>query len=541
MNEPAPPLVSFLTDASIVAVADSLALLGGVALTLRDHNGHRIVRTESDPPWAVCPPDMLSLSVATALRERRPAAVVGSALYPLFPLNVRDVPAGAFVVESPGWGAVGPIQGAIGRCLTHLSTVIEEFCAREVGLNERNEELALLYRLLSALTASRDAPAAADAALRLAVDYFEARGGTIHLLGPAGRWLELVAHQALPPQSAQHIAAIPYDREQAPTLGEAGAQSVREVAAALGFGDAVTTELRFSGRPFGVLRLFFASEGVFDPTDRELLQTIAEQAADAIGRIKLAAADRHARRQFKLAADVQQRMLPGALPPTRRCDIAARCESSLDVGGDFYDVFQRDGSIAMAVADVVGKGVPAGLMMASIRASLRAYATQPIGVHDVVRKVNRAMARDTLSNEFATLIFADLDESDLTLTYCNAGHDPPILARRAGDRYELELLEAGGMVVGVDAEQVYESGTLSLRAGDVLVTCTDGVVEAMDFDGRKFGRDRLLASLSAFLSDYPSAPAGVIVDHIIWEVRRFAGLAPQSDDTTVLVVRVTDG
>lgn len=538
MTEAAPPLTAFLTDASIIAMADAIAQMCGARVSLRDHQGRRIVRTDSAPHWSLLGPDPLTVHIARALGENRNGFAVGETLYPMHSLHVDGTPAGAFIIESKPANPAHALP--LGRCLAHLCTVIDEFCTRELSLQARNEELGLLHRVLSALTASRDAEQAADAAIRQAAEHFAADAGLIHLVSSTSAALDLAASVGLTDANTSLLRAIPLPEGGDAPLTAAGDGLVRQAAQSQRLPQIATVELRFAGRPFGVLRLLWREAATLDASDRELIRTIAAQAADAIGRIRLAYADRHARRQFKLASDVQHRMLPNELPHHPRLDIAARFEPSLDIGGDFYDVFRRDGAIAFVAGDVVGKGVPAGLLMASVRASLRAHASGSAGVAEIMARVNDDMARDTLPNEFATLVMGQIDADARTLVYCNAGHEPPLLIREGGQSHRvIDQLEAGGMVVGVQQHQQYDQGVAPLRPGDVLVCVTDGVIEAMDFAGMKYGRARLLETLRAFLREYPEAPARLLVDHIVWDVRRFAGLAPQSDDTTVLVVRIT--
>ena len=155
----------------------------------------------------------------------------------------------------------------------------------------------------------------------------------------------------------------------------------------------------------------------------------------------------------------------GVIPTPKGFDIAARYVPSFDLGGDFYDFIDLDGHVGVAVGDVVGKGVAASLLMASVRASLRAYAQDVYDLDEVISRVNHALCRDTLDNEFATLWYGVLDPSRMRLTYCNAGHEPPLLYRD-GNVY---TLEAGGMIVGVDPTQAYQKGLWDLKPGDCLL------------------------------------------------------------------------
>ena len=161
---------------------------------------------------------------------------------------------------------------------------------------------------------------------------------------------------------------------------------------------------------------------------------------------------------MRLAADVQRRLLPSEPPRIAGLDTAARYLSSLDLGGDFYDLIDLGGHLGFAVGDVVGKGLPAALLMASVRATLRAHAADLYDLDEIIARVNAALTRDSRPEEFTTVFYGVIDPASRRLTYCNAGHDPPVVFRRAGDEdggatRVVATLDAGGMVVGVDAAQ----------------------------------------------------------------------------------------
>ena len=202
----------------------------------------------------------------------------------------------------------------------------------------------------------------------------------------------------------------------------------------------------------------------------------------------------------------------------------------MELAGDFYDFIDLEGNLGLVVGDVVGKGVAASLMMASVRASLRAYAQDLYDLDEVIARVNERLAADTLDSEFATLWYGVLDPNTLRLTYCNAGHDPPILVRNG----EMHCLDTGGMIVGVDAGQTYDKAIFDLAPGDRLLLYTDGLPDAMSFDQEKFGRGRIE---QAFL-EAADGSATDIVNHMLWSMRRFTGLRRSLDDTTIVVVKV---
>ena len=173
------------------------------------------------------------------------------------------------------------------------------------------------------------------------------------------------------------------------------------------------------------------------------------------------------------------------------------------------------------------------MMMASVRSSLWAHAHNRREPDVVISRVNQHMCRETGISEFATLVYGVFSPEGRTLTYCSAGHTPPLLLGH--DR--LTGLTTGGLVIGVDPQETYEREVRAIRPGDILVMTTDGVTEAMDFHGRPYGTERLSESIRR----HRALDAQQFAQQILWDVRRFVGLADQSDDITVVVVKAVGG
>ena len=292
--------------------------------------------------------------------------------------------------------------------------------------------------------------------------------------------------------------------------------------------------MTYRGETIGVIRVYTAKRYKFSESEQALLRSIGSQAAGAIIANRLW--QEHARaerfdRQVKAASEIQHRMLPSQPPRHAGLELGGAYDPTLEVGGDFYDFIELpDGQLGVCIADVVGKGLPAALMMASVRSALRVHAYQSHDVGCIMERVNRHMCRDTRAGEFATLIYGVFSADSHTFTYSNAGHIPPLLLR--GDK--LTELTAGGLVIGVQPEETFERGTTLLNPSDILIMITDGVTEAMDFEGTAYGRDRLVASIRK----HRSLDAQQLVQQILWDVRRFVGLADQSDDITIVVAKV---
>lgn len=292
--------------------------------------------------------------------------------------------------------------------------------------------------------------------------------------------------------------------------------------------------MTYRGKTVGVIRVYTDRPCVFPEAEGTLLRSIGSQAAAALIHRELyedMLRARRVQRQLQYAGEIQRRMMPERLPASTAFEFGCVYNPTLAVGGDFYDLVELPkGHIGVCIADVMGKGIPAALMMASIRSALRAQADQIYDLDRMIGRVNQLMYRDTLPGEFATLFYGVLAPDGGRLTYCNAGHDPPLLLR--GDDF-IELT-TGGMVLGVMANSRYERGLVELQRGDIVVLATDGVTTALDFEDRAYGRLRLRASIRR----HRDLEAQQLTSQLLWDVRRFVGLADQADDTTLVVVKV---
>ncbi len=301
-----------------------------------------------------------------------------------------------------------------------------------------------------------------------------------------------------------------------------------------GIVSALCVPLTYRGRSVGIVRVYSNRPRVFTGFEAALLRAMASQAAAAVVNATLYAERLEARvmqRQVRYAAEIQRRMLPGKAPAHERISFGYVYEPSLEVGGDFYDFIELPGgNVGVAIADVVGKGVPAALMMASVRAALRAHAHSIFDINQIVSLVNQQVCRDTAIHEFATLFYGVFSADSRQLTYCNAGHDAPLVLRGEA----VFRLETGGLVLGVAATESYQRDVVDLRAGDVVAFYTDGVTDVMNFNGETFGRERLIESLQRNRAADPRT----MVRQVLWEVSRFAGLTERPDDMTLVVAKV---
>jgi sigma-B regulation protein RsbU (phosphoserine phosphatase) len=290
--------------------------------------------------------------------------------------------------------------------------------------------------------------------------------------------------------------------------------------------------MRYKGKPIGVLRVYTSEQRHFSPFQVDLLKAVAAQAAAAIENARLLAETLEAEaleKQVQLAAEVQQRMIPSHAPPMPGVDLAPVYVPCYTLGGDFYDLLALpNDNLGLVVADVSGKGVPASLIMASVRAALRAHVDNVYYLYEVIRRVNLMLYRDTRPEEFVTLFYGVLDTRNRRLTYCNAGHPPGLLMRDG------KLIELGSdnMVLGVNPDEQYKQSVIDLKVGDTLLLYTDGLTDAANFKSERYGRQRLNEAFK------PADKAETIAQAILWDMRKFQGLAKATDDVTMIVTKI---
>ena len=236
------------------------------------------------------------------------------------------------------------------------------------------------------------------------------------------------------------------------------------------------------------------------------------------------------------ASEIQQYFLPRVFPPfpeiSDRLDIYASMEAAKDVGGDFYDFFRVDDDhIALVIADVCGKGIPAALFMAASQMIIHSKGTQRTSAAECLTEANSLLATYSVDDMFVTVFYAIYNTSTGRLTYCNAGHNPPRVLRADGTVEPIP--KQGNLFMGALAGAVYKEATLQLDCGDALVMYTDGVTEAKNLEHEEFGTERL----DAMLSRLPGKSSRQIIEEVKTGVNGFVAGAEQHDDITMLVLK----
>jgi phosphoserine phosphatase RsbU/P len=237
----------------------------------------------------------------------------------------------------------------------------------------------------------------------------------------------------------------------------------------------------------------------------------------------------HEQRELEEARRIQHKLLPASLPQIDGCEVATSWQPAAGVGGDCFDVIGFGRSrLALSIADVVGKGIPAALLMSNLQAAVRAFATDAAQPAELCQQVNRILCGNIAEGRFISFFYCTFDNDIGALTFANAGHYPPILVRADGT---VERLIPGGPVMGVFPDAAYEQGRLAIGAGDRLVLFTDGITEARRQDDTEFGEERLIAL--AVENRACSAPA--LQARLADAVALFTGGTFQ-DDATLIVL-----
>jgi len=241
---------------------------------------------------------------------------------------------------------------------------------------------------------------------------------------------------------------------------------------------------------------------------------------------------------MNLAMEVQQSLLPQKIPEVDGLDIAAHSIYCDETGGDLYDFLEiccpDSDQLGIVVGDVSGHGIPAALLMASVRAFIRSRVAHPGEVAEIVTDVNRLVVKDTNeTGHFMTLFYAVVDPAEKALRWVRAGHDPALFYDPVTDK--IEELQGRGMALGVDGEAVYQENVIKdLKKGQILVVATDGLWEAQNESGEMFGKERL----KELVRKHAVASAGDLTVATINSLKKFQGNTKAEDDVTLVIVKI---
>jgi len=239
--------------------------------------------------------------------------------------------------------------------------------------------------------------------------------------------------------------------------------------------------------------------------------------------------------EVTMARQIQLDLLPKCPPHAENYEICASSLPSRTIGGDFYDFIHKgDGSFGIVIADASGKGMPAALLVTQIQAILRSQVGNNLGISKILDNVNKHIVESTSSERFATLFYGEFDPETCRLKYSNAGHNYPILVRADGSH---ESLDRGGILLGAFPGAKYQEAEVRLEKNDVLFFYTDGLSEAQNHDEEEFGEKRILD----YLLSNRRMNSDEILEGILSDVRMFDRTDPPRDDTTLIVMKITEG
>ncbi|MGH9943342.1 MAG: SpoIIE family protein phosphatase [Pyrinomonadaceae bacterium] len=302
-----------------------------------------------------------------------------------------------------------------------------------------------------------------------------------------------------------------------------------------GIRSVLAVPLRVNEKTFGIIYADSPlAEARFSQDHLTVLTTLASVAAIRVENARLVEEqlDRERfERELHLAREIQQRFQPTSPPQVDGYELQGISFPCYEIGGDYYDFIQRqDGKTIIALGDVSGKGTSAALMMSSLHAAIHAQAATHRSIAETISAVNRYLAETIPANRFVTLFYAELDPPTGTLSFINAGHNPPIIAHAGGT---MEQLGAGGLPLGIMPDFAYREGRTQLQRGDSLVVYSDGVTETQNVAGEEFGPMRLYDVVSRNLD----ASAAGIRDKIESGLTKFAQGTDSVDDITLVIVK----
>lgn len=290
-------------------------------------------------------------------------------------------------------------------------------------------------------------------------------------------------------------------------------------------------------------------------TRKKLVQLVADQTAVAIANNELTNELRQKERldrELEIASEIQDHLFPKQCPIIAGVELAARCQTANRVGGDYYDFIpatyeqfsshpqQFPSAIpwSIVIGDVMGKGVPAGLIMTMTRGMLRAEVLNRHSPAKILNHLNRVMYDDLeKSHRFLTLFYSEYDPQTRILSYTNAAHNPPLVWQAASQ--SIQKLDTWGMLIGLEIDSQYEDDRVQLETGDTVIYYTDGFTDAVNKDGDRFDEDRFLETVEQACKqgDRPQ----VILDFLFDRLGQFIGAGNRyEDDMTLVVLQVTD-
>ncbi len=422
-----------------------------------------------------------------------------------------------------------------------IADLLNRLCTSSRRLEIRNNDVSTLVHLGMAVPAQDNLAWALTQVLKAAVQLTTARSAAFFLLTPDMKRLKLRAVYQLGashvPMSERQLAESPLDLDalaRGPVTHEIDDEQTSEFLPEnyrVGLCVAVQSE----SMPIGTLWVYDRRARTFTDRDRHVIQSISRQIAAVLERVALLrhteTSDRIAR-ELRTASETQPDAAPHVmLSPDPRYEVAARCASCYEVGGDLCELIPINADeLAIVVGDASGNSIPAAMIMSAVRGAVRTNPVGADGVTDLVQRMNTALTEITRSQSFMSLCFIVFNAADRTITYCNAGHPPPLLVRNG----EALSFTSHGLLLGVVRDAEYETSVVQLEPGDLVVCFTDGITEARSRSQQMFRSEGIA---DAVLHCTPGSADQVLND--VWKrVDAHMAGGDLGDDRTLLVLHV---
>jgi len=278
----------------------------------------------------------------------------------------------------------------------------------------------------------------------------------------------------------------------------------------------------------------------YEQEDRDMLMAFADQAVVALENARLiqeSILKERFEEELRIAHDAQMKLLPKVMPVVPKLDLDATCITANEVGGDYYDFFQLDdGKLGIVIGDVSGKGPSAAFYMAEIKGIIESFAQTYSSPKELLIQVNRTIYNSIDRKTFITMIYAVFEPKQRKLTFCRAGHCPPILCQARSEDYQ--MLEPTGLGLGLDNGPLFDmtitEQTVRLKKGDIVLLYTDGVTEARNMEDEEFNEVRL----GEVMAELKTLPASEFREQLVKRIESFVGEQQRHDDLTFVVMRV---
>ncbi len=425
--------------------------------------------------------------------------------------------------------------------------LIDNLQSANLHLEKKVNELSTLFRVSMLLAESKTEQEIFDNVVRIICEKLNIRCSAILVRDNEKNYFRISSQYGLPWQLAEAGTLVTNDAQFLECMQRgkslhwyyADEPRPKWLEPGIARNSFLALPLQANKRKFGVIIFSDKLDGSnFLKEDREIIQTIINQITKGYENILLNAdliENEALKREIETSKKIQTAILPHKIPEIGGLDMYAISEPALQVGGDFYDFIKLgEGKLGICIADVSGKSLPAALFMASTSSIIRTLAINLPSPQQLLQDANDLVYQNSQSGMFVTLFYLSLDIHEMQIQFSSAGHDKQILLRKNG---EIHFLQAKGAPLGILPNELHGAfgmGFASIEQGDILIFYTDGVIEAVNRDAEEFGMERFLAEIQK----NRSKSAQQIVEKVFQAVNTFAGLEPQFDDFTMVVVRI---